>query len=54
MRRGGLTRSTTQIIGEGLGYVTTQIEYLLEPDVEGREEALASLGDAAGRFEVLF
>ena len=51
---GGLSRSTTQAIGEGLGDVTSQIEYLLEPDVEGREEALASLGDAAGRFEVLF
>jgi hypothetical protein len=45
----------TQVIGSYLGDVASAIEYSLEPDVEGREEALASLGDVdAGRFEVFF
>lgn len=44
-----------QVIGSYLGDVASVIEYSLEPDVEGREEALASLGDVhAGRFEGLF
>lgn len=45
----------TRVVGEGLGGVASGIEYALEPDVEGRGEALASLGDVCtGRFEGLF
>jgi hypothetical protein len=53
---GERTRSM-RVMCEDLGDVTSQIEYSLEPDVEGRgDKALASLGDVggAGRFEVLF
>lgn len=35
----------TQVIGEYLGDVRSAIEYSLAPDVEGEEEALATLGD---------
>lgn len=38
------TRHTT-VIGSYLGDVRSNIEYALEPDVEGEEEALATLGD---------
>ncbi|KAM0721257.1 hypothetical protein Q7P37_003545 [Cladosporium fusiforme] len=38
------TRHTT-VIGSYLGDVRSAIEYSLEPDVEGEEEALATLGD---------
>lgn len=38
------TRHTT-VIGSYLGDVRSAIEYSLEPDVEGGEEALATLGD---------
>lgn len=37
----------THVIGSYLGDVTSRIEYLLEPDVKGKDEALASLGDVA-------
>lgn len=46
---------STRVIGEYLGDVTSTIEYALEPDVEGKGEALASLRDVGmGRFGVLF
>jgi hypothetical protein len=53
---GERTRSM-RVMCEDLGDVTSQIEYSLEPDVEGRgDKAVASLGDVAGagRFEILF
>jgi hypothetical protein len=51
---GERTRSM-RVMGEYLGDVASQIEYVLEPDVEGRGEVLASLENVnVGRFEGLF
>ena len=48
------TRSM-RVMGEYLGDIASQIEYVLEPDVEGRGEVLASLENVnVGRFEGLF
>lgn len=41
----------TQIIGSYIGDVRSRVEYLLEPDVQGEQEALASLGDLTKKVD---
>jgi len=41
----------THVIGSCLGDVRSRVEYVLEPDVQGSQEALASLGDVTRKID---